>query len=95
MLVHCVGGVSRSATLCIAYLMSSKTLSLRDAYEFVRKKRPTIAPNINFMGQLLQHEEQLLQHRSAAASNPLECVAHASEPVALTDLEKFLAKQQV
>lgn len=55
-LVHCQGGVSRSPTVVISFLMHLKKLSLTEAYQFVKEKRPCIAPNLNFMGQLLQLE---------------------------------------
>jgi len=55
-LVHCQGGVSRSPTVVIAYLMHLKKLSLTEAYQYVKEKRACIAPNLNFMGQLLQME---------------------------------------
>lgn len=38
-LVHCVAGVSRSASLCIAYLMKHMHMSLKDAYLFVKSAR--------------------------------------------------------
>lgn len=38
-LVHCVAGVSRSASLCIAYLMKHGAMSLRQAFEHVRRVR--------------------------------------------------------
>lgn len=56
-LIHCQGGVSRSPTVTIAYLMHLKQVSLKEAYEFVKTRRPCIAPNLNFMGQLLEMEQ--------------------------------------
>lgn len=38
-LVHCVAGVSRSASLCIAYLMKYKKMNLKSAYEHVKIRR--------------------------------------------------------
>jgi dual specificity MAP kinase phosphatase len=53
-LIHCQGGVSRSPTVTIAYLMHLNKLPLKEAYQYVKEKRPCIAPNLNFMGQLLE-----------------------------------------
>lgn len=58
-LVHCVAGVSRSATLCIAYLIKHLGMSLRDAYHHIKNIRPQIRPNIGFFQQLMDYEEEL------------------------------------
>jgi hypothetical protein len=42
-----------------AYLMYKMSMSLNDAYDFVRRKKSNISPNFNFMGQLLDFERQL------------------------------------
>lgn len=38
-MVHCVAGVSRSASLCLAYLMKYTKMSLKEAFELVRSVR--------------------------------------------------------
>lgn len=51
-LLHCNAGVSRSATVCIAYLMETKALTFAQAYDLVKSKRPCIQPNAGFLRQL-------------------------------------------
>lgn len=58
-LIHCMAGISRSVTLTIAYLMSHFRMSMQNAYQFVKDKRPAISPNLNFMGQLVEFEREL------------------------------------
>ena len=58
-LVHCVAGISRSPAIVISFLMRYAHMSMNDAYELVKSKRTIIAPNLNFMGQLLQYEKRL------------------------------------
>ncbi|XP_030370967.1 dual specificity protein phosphatase 18 [Scaptodrosophila lebanonensis] len=58
-LVHCVAGVSRSASLCLAYLMKHGGMSLRDAYTHVKSIRPQVRPNSGFFQQLREFEVQL------------------------------------
>ncbi|XP_013012504.1 dual specificity protein phosphatase 13A isoform X2 [Cavia porcellus] len=57
-LVHCVVGVSRSATLVLAYLMLRQRLSLRQAVLTVRERR-WIFPNRGFLHQLRQLDQRL------------------------------------
>ncbi|THD22958.1 Dual specificity protein phosphatase Mpk3 [Fasciola hepatica] len=75
-LVHCAAGISRSPTVVIAYLMYSKRMQMRDAYEFVRSKRSSIAPNFNFLGQLLELNSQLFP-----SSSPGQSVTGLGEPM--------------
>ncbi|KAM3720532.1 Dual specificity protein phosphatase [Dirofilaria immitis] len=58
-LVHCVAGVSRSATLCMIYLVKYERMTLRQAYHFVKSARPIIKPNIGFWRQMIDYERKL------------------------------------
>ncbi|CAH1971599.1 unnamed protein product [Acanthoscelides obtectus] len=58
-LVFCVAGVSRSASICIAYLMKHFKLSLLEAYNLVKSSRPRIRPNCGFFKQLIEYEKSL------------------------------------
>lgn len=58
-LVHCQAGVSRSATICIAYVMTHYGMGLEEAFDFVRARRSHISPHLNFMRQLQEYEIQL------------------------------------
>jgi len=52
LLVHCEGGVSRSATICAAYLMKEEKMTPVQAIDFLQSKRSKVAPNLGFREQL-------------------------------------------
>ncbi|CAG8449901.1 2116_t:CDS:2 [Funneliformis mosseae] len=60
-LIHCRVGVSRSATITIAYIMKHLGRSLVSSYLYVRARRLNviIQPNLKFMYELLQYEQKL------------------------------------
>ena len=51
-LVHCKMGISRSASVVIAYVMKANNWNLKKAFRFVKDKRQSIRPNENFLRQL-------------------------------------------
>ncbi|XP_023720317.1 uncharacterized protein LOC111871434 isoform X3 [Cryptotermes secundus] len=51
-LVHCKMGVSRSASVVIAYAMKAYNWDFKEAFEYVKQKRSCIKPNSSFISQL-------------------------------------------
>ncbi len=62
-------GISRSATIVIAYLMNRFGMSLPQAFSYVKAKRPEIGPNRHFMRTLVQYEQEL-RYPKSAMQNP-------------------------
>ena len=62
-LVHCVAGASRSATIVIAYLMWKNQLDYKESAKFVEQIRPCINPNYGFVRQLEIFEKLLKKHK--------------------------------
>ena len=57
--IHCTCGVSRSASIVLAYLMWKSHSSFNDTYLFVKKRRPEIDPNNGFRRQLNSFQKLL------------------------------------
>ncbi|KAM7045843.1 dual specificity protein phosphatase 21 [Molossus nigricans] len=58
-LVHCAAGVSRSAAVCMAFLMKYHTVSLLEAHTWTKSCRSIIRPNNGFWEQLIEYEFKL------------------------------------
>ncbi|KAI3609218.1 hypothetical protein WG66_010662 [Moniliophthora roreri] len=73
-LVHCRVGVSRSATVTIAYVMKHLNLSLVDAYLIVRSRRLSvlIQPNMRLLYNLLGWEIKLAKERAGGDEQRLK-----------------------
>jgi predicted protein tyrosine phosphatase len=56
-LVHCLGGRSRSATIVTAYLMLQHKMSLALALSTVVRQRPIVSPNLGFLRTLRTLED--------------------------------------
>jgi protein-tyrosine phosphatase len=69
-LVHCFAGVSRSATIVIAYLMaaSAAVLTVPEALAIVKRRRPFVDPNPGFLTQLKKWELHCSERRADRAS---------------------------
>ncbi|XP_018428003.1 PREDICTED: dual specificity protein phosphatase 18 [Nanorana parkeri] len=79
-LVHCVAGISRSATLCLAYLMKHGANTLLEAHTHLKKCRPFIEPNIGFWGQLIAYELKLYGRNTVhLITSPIGIIPSVSE----------------
>jgi hypothetical protein len=58
-IVHCQKGMSRSASIVIAYIMKYHNMSYYDAHHYVKSKRDCINPNPGFRKQLMEFEKKL------------------------------------
>lgn len=67
-LVHCKMGVSRSASVVLAYLMKENNWSYEYAYQFTKQKRACINPNDGFKQQLKTYES-ILTTKNKAINN--------------------------
>lgn len=58
--VHCGGGVSRSSTIVIAYIMRTKKIPMIQVKDFIFDCRSIISPNKSFEKQLKTYEKYCL-----------------------------------
>ncbi|KAH9943798.1 protein-tyrosine phosphatase-like protein [Amylocystis lapponica] len=63
-LVHCMMGISRSATVVCAYLVATTAMSASDAIAYTIFKRSVVCPNLGFRRQLETYAAQF-RHKNA------------------------------
>ncbi|KAK4886712.1 hypothetical protein RN001_002983 [Aquatica leii] len=73
-LIHGNMGVSRSATLVLAYIMEKLGITCSDAYTLVKGRRSCIKPNEGFFAQLNEYEpiykaKQILERGESSSDN--------------------------
>jgi len=68
--VHCAAGVSRSATMVLAYLMRHEGLAFEQALTTLRRCRSIVCPNDGFVQQLREYEERLRAKDSLVERGP-------------------------
>jgi predicted protein tyrosine phosphatase len=79
-LVHCHAGISRSASLVIAWIMQRMQCDYHSAYAYVKSKRSKIHPNSNFIATLQQYWEPVCCAVSTSSS---------SAPASLSTWDQF------
>lgn len=76
-LVHCQQGISRSATLCLAFMMRQLDTNFDDSFNMLRQRRHCVSPNFSFLGQLKAWENELRQHTITICKQESQLVALA------------------
>lgn len=71
-LVNCLGGISRSPTLVIAFLIRKRRMQLEHALKLVIQKRPRVDPNEGFLQQLAKWEKQHQQQQRQRVSQQVK-----------------------
>lgn len=56
-LVFCFKGISRSATIVLAFLIWKYSWTVNEALQTIRRARPQVSPNLGFMFQLYEWEK--------------------------------------
>jgi len=88
-LVHCSAGISRSVSVVLAYLIKNRRMPLKSALHLVRSSRPIASPNIGFMRQLCDWEQQ---HLGCSSMNLIDCVVDYTSQTFLELSEDQLRK---
>jgi dual specificity phosphatase 12 len=71
-LVHCVAGVSRSASVCLCYMMyKNRELNLEAALTLLKKSRKQVQPNKGFMSQMeVFHQSNFVWLTNSESARP-------------------------
>jgi hypothetical protein len=62
--VHCHAGISRSASIVIAYLMTKFKYNFEEAYNFLKLKRPCVFPHSKFRQDLKLYEKEIFHNEN-------------------------------
>jgi tyrosine-protein phosphatase len=94
-LVHCQCGVSRSASLVVAYgLYKNPALSVQEAYDAVKKRSKWIGPNMNLIMQLQEFRTSLMRggllsaNRGLSPMTPDSAMSEWRGPFAMSPIER-------
>lgn len=86
-LVHCWAGISRSVTVCLAYLMYALHNTLEEAFDLLLKQNGAIAPNFHFLETLTCWERQLFEGSDGASSSSVCSSSVPSSAVSIASSE--------
>jgi atypical dual specificity phosphatase len=82
--VHCLMGISRSATVVCAYLIATMRMTPDEALAAVKEKRGFVSPNMGFLRQLEEYAAQVQGGRGPGRGGARRAKAKLGENVAET-----------
>ncbi|KAH3745447.1 dual specificity protein phosphatase 1 [Pelomyxa schiedti] len=82
-LVHCVWGMSRSATVVIAYIMYTLGVGFHTALRCVQLCRPIVFPNLGFAKQLVKFGNRRRVTNLRISTETITTIAAPEEPISL------------
>ena len=98
-LVHCMYGISRSVSICVAYLMRyqeligrNSKLTVEEAVSYIRGRRCFAKPNRGFMAQLLSYEKYLQEE---AIPDEYEHVTELSDAIRHVQETAFKTMEEI
>merc|ERR1719231_617757 len=82
--VHCAAGISRSATVVVAFMMEHGHQSFEDALDAVRQARPQVHPNRGFQSLLMRNANQIcpalrMDSPVSEGTNPFLSASHVRD----------------
>ena len=60
-LIHCMGGISRSTSLVVFYLMKEKKWDYDTSINYIIERRPIVSPNSGFERQLRNYYDRYIK----------------------------------
>ncbi|KAH3757649.1 dual specificity protein phosphatase 1 [Pelomyxa schiedti] len=93
-LVHCVWGMSRSATIVIAYLMQRKGMTFTAALRAAKAARPIVSPNSGFRQQLIAFGKRLACQRAVAVAVAASAKSLAERNTTVTSVSDLVGSPE-
>ena len=86
--VHCYYGISRSSTLVLHYLMTRCGMKLKDAFDFLKAKRPIVCPTFGFMKGLSELDYKLYnEYTLPIRTYAINCIKESFPSVSAEEIE--------
>jgi len=94
-LVHCVGGVSRSSSVVIAYIMFKLALTFEKAFDLVKERHERTNPNPGFASQLKLFEVCVLEyHKQMKSEEKEEINLKLLEALIIENIKRITKKEK-